>query len=94
VDRTCGLVLTGVIVIFAYVGSYLALVERDTSKINVNSTARLHARYRFGGTWAHAVFLPAHRIDRRLRRDHWEVGALEALELSYTEWNGLRYHKR
>ncbi len=79
-DPFCRHVLVAVVLVGAYVASYLAAVDRDMGRVNVNSRAHLHARYRLGGAHADVFFSPLHLADRHIRRDYWEPEAHEILD--------------
>jgi hypothetical protein len=87
---TCRHVLLAVLMVVAYAAVYFALVDRDTSRINLNNTAHLDATYGCGGRYAHAFFAPAHCVDRRIRQEYWEPGAPEALDLLIANLDKLR----
>lgn len=72
---TIGLsVLALCLVTTLYVGAYFAAVETSgrISVDNVTGEVRETVRYRFGGQSAEVIFVPAHAIDRILRRDKWQ----------------------
>ena len=61
------------ILLFAYVGAYLSLVQAGPIPGVLTYTGR-HARtadYRLGGRWAKAIFAPLNHLDRCSRRRHW-----------------------
>jgi hypothetical protein len=64
------LLLTGVILLGLYVGSYACLVKSEASTLDPLRQPRV-ARYRVGGAAAERFFFPAEQVDRKLRQDYW-----------------------
>jgi hypothetical protein len=67
----------------AYVGGYVALVERgsvDWDSVGSHRTLIQSPKYRFGGAFSKTLFAPAHALDMILRPKYWEVSIGPARE--------------
>ena len=76
-------VLIIVLTLGAYVASYLALLDPDENRLTISLTgARLHRRaeFRFGGSLAEVLFLPANRIDQWVRPAYWDGPVVPRLD--------------
>src|SRR5688500_16746663 len=66
--------------LLAYAGGYWMLLDDtswDVAIVRTGSGRMVVQRvvaYRWGGEAARVAFAPAHRVDRWLRADYWEVG--------------------
>lgn len=64
----------------AYLGGYWMLLDDTSWDIDIvrigsgRMVVQKVVKYRYGGDAARALFWPAHRIDRWLRSDYWELG--------------------
>jgi hypothetical protein len=67
-------------VLFAYAASYWMLIDDAAWDIDIvrigqsGMVVQKVVKYRYGGEAARTLFWPAHRVDRWLRSDYWELG--------------------
>lgn len=63
------------LLLVGYVGSYYSLVVVSFPSLVPNERGNhdMLVHYRFGGQYAEVVFRPMNTIDRRIRRDQWEI---------------------
>ena len=72
------------LLLFAYVGIYVALVEVGESSWKFGdpfpASITFAAEYRVGGRAAGIFYWPAHQIDRRVRSKLWQTDLEELLQ--------------
>jgi hypothetical protein len=82
--RLLGVVTIGVALIAAYGACYASLVARRLPSVADTSPTptlplSVPPRYRVGSSFVRLLFAPAHWLDRKLRRRHWNITETEGL---------------
>ena len=75
-SNAVGAVFVSLLLLGIYVGSYFLLVEGGSISVYTYQAERLTywpPKYRIGGKFSEAVFLPIHRVDRQARPKTWEI---------------------
>jgi len=69
-SATGPLLITTIVLLALYIGSYAFLVKSDAAEVDPFMNPRV-AHYRVGGAVAEAFFFPAEQVDRKLRKEYW-----------------------